>query len=622
MANGYTRQHASSIIPDHVISSSDLNGEFDGVAGAFDATTGHTHDGTTGGGAPIDYTKLNSKPTLGSAAALNIGTDPLNIVQIDASGKLPALDASRLVNITQSGFFPSQTGNANKFLGTDGTNVTWSAPLPSQTSNAGKVLTTDGTSVSWGNPQLLFQSTLGSGGTLGSPGIYFVSTSAAGQVINLPDTTSLIASGIRYIIFNTGSYQFYLRDASGMLKVAPLSGQTLAISLLTAGTVAGIWNIANMSYGGEIVPNTLIKSFTVIRTAAGSNISITPLSATTAVMTWTDTSTLLYFAPLTITSGVLQVGTVVSSSSLISSATTITALNSTQAIVAYINSSTSQADALVITISGTGASATVTMGTVLILGSANPGNFRITSASVSSTKVIVVYSNVSNQMQTTVLTGAGTGSTATVTASAIVTFGGSGTNPTTLSIDALVVGSSYIFCYGSDSGTYIFIIPVSSGVIGTPTSAFSPVGGIIQGTVLGCSVTAITSTTAIVVFSIGPNTLYATNIFAYLMSISGTTMSISSTNIYSSSSRVSSVVKMGGNKLLVFCGRTSMVLSYNLSDKTLTFSNENVLQLNSRGQGNDGFSTSPLIPLGNGLYLTSAGDINSYPTIEIIEVGV
>lgn len=46
---------------------------------------------------------------------------------------------------------PSQTGNAGKFLGTDGTNATWETvdALPSQTGNDGKYLTTDGTTASW-----------------------------------------------------------------------------------------------------------------------------------------------------------------------------------------------------------------------------------------------------------------------------------------------------------------------------------------------------------------------------------------------------------------------------------------------------------------------------------------
>jgi len=48
-------------------------------------------------------------------------------------------------------YVADQTGNAGKFLTTDGTQVSWAAvdALPSQTGNAGEYLTTDGTNASW-----------------------------------------------------------------------------------------------------------------------------------------------------------------------------------------------------------------------------------------------------------------------------------------------------------------------------------------------------------------------------------------------------------------------------------------------------------------------------------------
>lgn len=45
--------------------------------------------------------------------------------------------------------YPTQTGNAGTFLTTNGTSVSWSAVLPTQTGNAGRFLTTNGTSASW-----------------------------------------------------------------------------------------------------------------------------------------------------------------------------------------------------------------------------------------------------------------------------------------------------------------------------------------------------------------------------------------------------------------------------------------------------------------------------------------
>ena len=55
MGTGYTRNDTANNIADgNVINASDLDGEFDAVQAAFNATTGHSHDGTTGEGPKID----------------------------------------------------------------------------------------------------------------------------------------------------------------------------------------------------------------------------------------------------------------------------------------------------------------------------------------------------------------------------------------------------------------------------------------------------------------------------------------------------------------------------------------------------------------------------------------
>lgn len=54
MGQGYTRNDTSNNIADgNVVDAADLDGEFDAIVAAFDASTGHTHDGTSAEGAPI-----------------------------------------------------------------------------------------------------------------------------------------------------------------------------------------------------------------------------------------------------------------------------------------------------------------------------------------------------------------------------------------------------------------------------------------------------------------------------------------------------------------------------------------------------------------------------------------
>ena len=49
------------------------------------------------------YTDLSGTPTLGTAAALDVGTSASNVVQLDGSARLPVVDGSQLTNLPSSG---------------------------------------------------------------------------------------------------------------------------------------------------------------------------------------------------------------------------------------------------------------------------------------------------------------------------------------------------------------------------------------------------------------------------------------------------------------------------------------------------------------------------------------
>ena len=51
---GYTRQAAANIVTGSVIDADDFNDEYNQIQSAFNASTGHTHDGTAAEGAPIE----------------------------------------------------------------------------------------------------------------------------------------------------------------------------------------------------------------------------------------------------------------------------------------------------------------------------------------------------------------------------------------------------------------------------------------------------------------------------------------------------------------------------------------------------------------------------------------
>ena len=68
MGTGYTRNDSSNNIADgNIINASDFDGEFDSIVSAF-GTTGHTHDGTTAEGGPIEKLGPAQQVTVTSTA--------------------------------------------------------------------------------------------------------------------------------------------------------------------------------------------------------------------------------------------------------------------------------------------------------------------------------------------------------------------------------------------------------------------------------------------------------------------------------------------------------------------------------------------------------------------------
>lgn len=63
MANGYVRQESANIVTGNTIQAAHFNNEFNAIRDAFDAATGHIHDGSTGNGGtlpPTSFTGLSS----------------------------------------------------------------------------------------------------------------------------------------------------------------------------------------------------------------------------------------------------------------------------------------------------------------------------------------------------------------------------------------------------------------------------------------------------------------------------------------------------------------------------------------------------------------------------------
>ena len=73
-------------------------------AGSGDITTVGTISNGTWAGTAIEYSALGSKPVLGTAAALNVGTGNLNVVQLSGVGAMPAVSGSALTGLNAGNF--------------------------------------------------------------------------------------------------------------------------------------------------------------------------------------------------------------------------------------------------------------------------------------------------------------------------------------------------------------------------------------------------------------------------------------------------------------------------------------------------------------------------------------
>jgi hypothetical protein len=128
MATGYIRNDtANNIATGNTINASDLDGEFDAIQSAMDATTGHNHDGTVGGGAPIVgigpvqdvvITTSTLRPKTDNTVDLGTSTLEFKDLFIDGTANIDTLQVDESATITAN-----LTVNGNTTLGNAATDT-------------------------------------------------------------------------------------------------------------------------------------------------------------------------------------------------------------------------------------------------------------------------------------------------------------------------------------------------------------------------------------------------------------------------------------------------------------------------------------------------------------------
>jgi hypothetical protein len=226
------------------------------------------------------YSDLSGKPTLGTAAALDVGTTALKVVQLDASARLPAVDGSQLTNL------PSAP--VTSVAGKTGA-VTLSA---SDISGLATVATTGAYSDLSGKPTLATVATSGAYADLsGTPSLATVATTGAYSDLSGKPTLGTAAA----LDVGTTALKVVQLDASARLPavdgsqltnlpsapVTSVAGKTGAVTL-TASDISGLATVATTGAYSDLSGKPTLA--TVATTGAYSDLSGKPTLGTAAAL--------------------------------------------------------------------------------------------------------------------------------------------------------------------------------------------------------------------------------------------------------------------------------------------------------------------------------------------------
>jgi hypothetical protein len=337
MGTGYTRNDTANNIADgNVINASDLDGEFDAIQAAFNASNGHSHDGSSGEGPNINTAGLADDAV--TAAKLD-DTDSFTMAGLTVSGAV-ALNGNTTIGnadtdtVTVTADFGSSlipSADATHDLGASGSEwndlyITGTANIDALVAdtadiNAGSI---DGVTIGTNSvvTDLRVDNLKVDGNTISS-------TDTAGNITLAPDTTgdihldadtirvgdsgvdaTLTTNGAGDIIINTnaGSSSGTIRiydGADGNINLTPNGTGSVVISKadINGGAIdatnigastAGTGNFSTLSIGGTAVTATA----TEINGLAGLTADSTELNlldgatVTTAEINYNDVTTL------------------------------------------------------------------------------------------------------------------------------------------------------------------------------------------------------------------------------------------------------------------------------------------------------------------------------------------
>ena len=225
MGTGYTRNDTSNNIADgNVINASDLDGEFDAIQSAFDASSGHSHDGTTGEGPQIAAAGIaNNAVALGTKTTGNyVATGAVSGVGLSGSASAEGATftvTSNATNANTANTIVSRDASGNFSAGTITAALTGDV--------TGNVSGTSGSTT--GNAATA--TALATGRTIGMTGdVVWTSASFDGSG-NVTGTATIQANSVALGTDTTGNYVGTVTGGTGIDSTGATSGEGIAHTL-------------------------------------------------------------------------------------------------------------------------------------------------------------------------------------------------------------------------------------------------------------------------------------------------------------------------------------------------------------------------------------------------------
>lgn len=329
---------------------------------------------------------------------------------------------------------PGQTGNAGKFLQTDGSVPLWADVIIPDVAGGADATITTGTTL-----------------TAAASVVQSVDMSSNAQSVRLPAATSLTKGGRKFVILGVGNRTFGVRDNAGALLTVVPAGGAAELHLRDNSTAAGAWGVT----GRGLEPALTLVDHTA---PSAQNIQVAHeaacrLTDTLSIHFAASPSSFLYAVAVDSTPGAGTVGTwvLVDGTNAMATLNHCFRISDTQAIVFWVGPAAAH-KAAVLTVDP--ATRAITVGTAASTTNAFLANVTFSGRPVLAQLTPTLY---------VVLGGNGTWAMAISVSGAAVTFGAiSSTIGTTV--------QQVLACYRISDTQALAIYVDDSGTAGSPYS--------------------------------------------------------------------------------------------------------------------------------------------------------